>query len=363
MDELDDQCATWPDAAWLRAFRRKLLAWYATEKREFPWRGTRDLYRIWVSEIMLQQTQTTTVIPYFERFVEAFPTVSALASASEERVLKQWEGLGYYRRARQLHAAAKQICEQHDGSFPETFAEVLALPGIGRYTAGAILSIGRDQQLPILEANTIRLYARLIGLSGNLQKSAAQKTLWRFAETIIPKKQVGDFNQALMELGAAICKPRDPSCLICPAKSECAAFAQNLQDEIPAAKLKPQFETLCEAAVIVVHRERYLVRQRTADEWWTGLWDFPRFKIEGVDDRRIQDQLCRETGISAEIGERFVTIKHGVTRYRITLHCWNANRTAGKIRRGSGYQWATETQLSELPLTTTARRMAKYISA
>lgn len=194
------------DSAWLRNFRRKLRAWYDRHARELPWRGTRDPYAVWLSEIMLQQTQVETVKPYFQRFLAALPTIRALAEAEERQVLRLWEGLGYYRRARQLHQAARQIVAVHDGRFPCDPQAVQRLPGIGRYTAGAILSIAFDQRQPILEANTVRVFSRLLAYDGQTTSSAGQKLLWAAAEAVLPAREVGRFNQALMELGSEVCR-------------------------------------------------------------------------------------------------------------------------------------------------------------
>ena len=203
------------DSAWLRTFRRKLRAWYDRHARDLPWRGTRDPYAIWLSEIMLQQTQVETVKPYFQRFLAALPTISALAQADEQQVLRLWEGLGYYRRARQLHQAARRIVVEHDGRFPTDPQSAQRLPGIGRYTAGAILSIAMDQRRPILEANTVRVFSRLLAYDGQTTSSAGQRLLWAAAEAVLPSRDVGRFNQALMELGSEVCRCRAPAYRTC----------------------------------------------------------------------------------------------------------------------------------------------------
>ena len=208
-----------PNAAWMAQFRRRILAWFRRNARDLPWRRTRDPYAIWVSEIMLQQTQVVTVIGYFERFLAAFPSIADLAAADEQQVLRLWEGLGYYRRARQLHAAARVIVAEHQGRFPRDPEQIRALPGIGRYTAGAIASIGWDAREPILEANTIRVFSRLLAYRGDPQKNAGQQRLWEFAAGVLPKKDTGLFNQALMELGSEICTPRGPLCDQCPVRT------------------------------------------------------------------------------------------------------------------------------------------------
>lgn len=342
-------------AAWKRSLQQRMLAWFGEHARELPWRGTRDLYAIWLSEIMLQQTQVITVIAYFQRFLERFPTVSDLAAADEQEVLRLWEGLGYYRRARQLHAAAKQVVAQHGGQFPETFAEVLALPGIGRYTAGAILSIGRDLPLPILEANTIRVLSRLLAYTDDVYSTQGQKTLWQFAEEILPAGQIGHFNQSLMELGALVCTPRDPACLVCPVASLCPTRKQGWQAKIPAPKKKTQYEEVTEAAVVIRRKDgRVLVRRCQPGERWAGLWDFPR--VSAGKNSEIAAAVHSLAGVHPELGERFATLKHGVTRYRITLDVYNAT-CASPGKASADAQWTTIESLAALPLSVTGRKI------
>src|SRR6478609_967208 len=231
-----DEESSFLTASQRQTLRRRLLSWYATHKRDLPWRRSRDPYRVWLSEIMLQQTQVATVKDYFERFTRAFPDVESLAAAEESDVLRLWEGLGYYRRARQLHAAAKKVVADFDGKFPDEAEALQQVPGIGRYTAGAIASIAFDRRAPILEANTIRLLSRLVAYRGNPHSQVGQRPLWLVAEEILPQKRVAEFNQALMELGSLICTPNEPKCAECPLATVCAAFAAGLQSEIPPAK-------------------------------------------------------------------------------------------------------------------------------
>ena len=264
---------------WLQRMRRRLRVWYRANARDLPWRQTRDPYAIWISEIMLQQTQVTTVERYFPRFLHEFPDVQTLASAEEVAVLRQWEGLGYYRRARQLHAAAKKIVADHNGVFPDDFDSVRQLPGIGRYTAGAILSIAFDAAHPILEANTIRLFSRLWAHRGNTHDRTGQTVLWNAASLLLTKRGSGELNQALMELGSMICTPRNPKCAMCPLASLCPTCKMGLQNRIPAVRQKTPVEELCEAAVVVERKGVVLLRQCGDDERWAGLWDFPRFRI------------------------------------------------------------------------------------
>ncbi len=355
------------DAQWKQNFRRRLLAWYAKHARDLPWRKSSNPYRIWVSEVMLQQTQVETVKAYFQRFMKAFPTVKKLAAADEQEVLRLWEGLGYYRRARGLHAAAKQIVAEHSGRFPRDVATLQTLPGIGRYTAGAIVSIAYDERAPILEANTIRLFARLIGYREDPTKSAGQKVLWQTAEDVLPRKQIANFNQALMELGSLVCKPANPLCDECPVASLCIANQAGAQASIPLSTKKVKFTDINEAAVVVRKNGKVLLRQCAEDERWAGLWDFPRFALESEGPLFVRDELIAkvhtQTGVKIKPGSLLKTIKHGVTRYRITLDCYEANYTSGRIRstQSRPVRWLSPAELSKMPLSSTGRKIAQLI--
>lgn len=348
-----------------QSFRRRLLAWYAHHKRDLPWRKSQDPYRVWVSEVMLQQTTVAAVKPYFERFLKQFPTVEKLAAADETQVLRLWEGLGYYRRARGLHAAAKQVVAVHGGNFPRDVTTLQTLPGIGRYTAGAIASIAYNQRAPILEANTIRLFARLLAYPDDPTKSAGQKLLWGTAEEILPRANVAEFNQALMELGSLVCTPVNPCCDECPVVQHCEAFQAGLQNDIPKAAAKQKFTDLREAAVVIKKNSQVLVRQCGANERWAGLWDFPRFEITSEGPLFVREELIakvrEQTGITIEPGNLLTTIKHGVTRYRITLDCYAAKFKSGRLTTTSNLRWIPPTELKELPLSTTGRKLANLI--
>jgi A/G-specific adenine glycosylase len=350
-------------AAWRRSLAKKLLAWFTANARDLPWRRTDDLYAIWVSEIMLQQTQVATVIPYWQRFLARFPTVAALAAADEQEVLRLWEGLGYYRRARQLHAAARQIVAEHGSQFPTAFAAVRELPGIGRYTAGAVLSIGRDERLPILEANTIRVFSRLTAFAGEPATTAGQKHLWSIAEALLPAKQCGAFNQALMELGSEVCTPKAPDCDRCPVATLCQARRLGLVEQIPRRAKRMNYEDVTEIAVIVHDRGRVLLRQCQPGERWAGLWDFPRFAASGPDTLAEQIALrTRElTGIQVAAGQQLATLKHGVTRFRITLHCYAAARQSPAGKLAAAARWVSRECLGEYPLNTTGRRISRLL--
>ena len=354
--------------------RRRLLAWYRTHQRQLPWKDNPLPYRVWISEIMLQQTTVTAVIPYFERFLQRFPNVQHLARAEQEDVLKLWEGLGYYSRGRNLHAAARVLVEQYDGEFPQTAAELQKLPGIGRYTAGAIASFAFDRPEPIVEANTLRLYSRLLGYEQDPRSKAGQEVLWQFASDVLPKKNAGKVNQALMDIGATICTPKAPNCPACPLIEFCNAFATNRQETIPLAKAKIAITELQDIAVAIVDGSKVLLRQRQPDERWAGLWDFPRWtSMESVDlqksaqslsgrlSSRVVDELQARTGYSVRDVSLLHRLKHSVTRYRIELFCLTAQKASGKMMRTEPLRWFKLSELDELPLSVTARTFAQKL--
>lgn len=358
----------------LASFQAHVFAWFSQHQRDLPWRKSRDPYRVWISEIMLQQTQVATVKEYFRRFTDRFPTAEDLAAADEQEVLRLWEGLGYYRRARQLHAAAKELVERFGGTFPSQVDEIQSLPGIGRYTAGAIASIAFNRKAPILEANTQRLFARLIGWDKVLSTSASQKRLWQFAEAILPDEEVGLFNQALMEVGSLVCTPKNPTCHRCPLSAHCEAYQIGRQNEIPLPKKKIEFILVTEIALVVRRKNQVLMRLCGEDERWAGLWDFPRFglpgKNEAADLSQVEAQLREAAGIEADLKQQLTTIKHGVTKYRITLLCHEMSYRKGRLQPATGpegqprtWQWVDLPQLHELPLSTTGRKLVKVLTS
>ncbi len=337
--------------------RRRLKNWFAKNQRDLPWRKNKTLYRIWVSEIMLQQTQVATVIDYYKRFMREFPNVRRLAEADVQQVLKLWEGLGYYRRARQMHAAAKVIIEKHRGRFPRTFDDVVALPGIGRYTAGAILSIAADQPLPILEGNTERLFCRLLAHDDDPKSAASQKMLWEFSAALLPKTAVGDFNQSLMELGALVCTPKSPKCSDCPIRECCLGNLNSVAEQIPIKLNKMKYESVVEAAVVVTSGKQVLLRKGQPGERWVGMWDFPRYRV--TPDLDLPGQITRDIGCDVQNLERLCTLNHAVTRFRIQLECYltalSNPRPKSKLK---DYRWFSIQQLPDLALNVTARKIA-----
>ena len=314
---------------------------------------------------MLQQTTVTAVIPYFERFLARFPSVSDLADAPEIDVLRLWEGLGYYSRARNMHRTAKAVIERHSGIFPQDLPSLQALPGIGRYTAGAIASFAFDLRAPIVEANTLRLYCRLLGYDGDPRSKEGQEILWSFAESLLPKKHPGRLNQALMELGASICSPREPQCETCPVQSCCRAFHDKTQSVIPRAKPKTTITAITEVSIAIQKGSKYLLRRRTADERWAGLWDFIRFEVEPVskviDQAHLVESVLARTGLSVELGPQVIELKHGVTRYRITLKCFIASLRRGQLKQEGEWKWIDPALFDDYPLSVTGRQFAERL--
>ena len=372
-NELPEHVNTWTDSSWRASVRRSLLRWFRRESRDLPWRQEPTPYRVWVSEIMLQQTQVATVIDYYHRFMDSFPTVRDLAEADLQKVLTHWEGLGYYRRARSLHAASQKIMEVHGGEFPTRYEDVLALPGIGRYTAGAILSISLGQRLPILEGNTQRVFSRWIASRSPVTDRQALNLLWKFAEVMLPTKDPGAFNQGAMELGALICRPTSPNCGQCPVKASCQARLLGLQEEIPGKVKKLVYEDREEYAFVVRENQsqrsnsstRYLVRRLPEGRRWAGLWDFPRTTEQSYQNvQEASRALSAELGIPFDVGADLLTLKHAVTRFRIKLHVYAAacNGSHRKHERPpKPWRFATLDEINALPMSVTGRKIAERI--
>jgi A/G-specific adenine glycosylase len=314
------------------AFQSDLLVWYDQHAADLPWRNSQDAYRVWLSEIMLQQTQVETVKPYYVRFLEAFPTVHALADAPLAEVLKLWEGLGYYSRARNLHKAAEIVSHELGGQFPQTANDLLNLPGIGRYTAGAIASIAFGEAVPVLDGNVIRVFARLTDLPDDVTLLPTKDKLWKLAEDWLDQQRPGDYNQALMELGRVICKPRNPLCADCPVSKRCKALANGTQLQRPVKKQKsatPHYDVT--AGIIWNEVGQLLITQRPLDGLLGGLWEFPGGKQENSETLTecLRRELREELGIEVDIGELFVVVKHAFTHFKITLHAFSCRHTSG----------------------------------
>ncbi len=352
-------------ARWLKWLHQQLFTWFRQSQRNLPWRQSRDPYRIWVSEVMLQQTQVATVIPYFERFLTAFPTLAALAAAEEADVLRLWEGLGYYRRARDLHRCARRLLADHAGVFPDDPDLLQGFPGLGRYTRNAVLSQAFDRRLPILEANSQRVLCRLFARQEDPTKGPLRRWLWQRAEQILPTADVGEFNQALMELGALICTPTAPRCSECPLRTRCLARKENLQDTIPYRPTAPARIAVQETAVVLRRGEEVLLVQRPPQGRWAQLWEFPHAPLEENEthERAALRVLQHLTGLDGQLGAELLTVRHGVTRYAITLVCFAAEYLAGDFASPFYQQgrWLKPAELIHLPVSAPQRRLARAL--
>jgi A/G-specific adenine glycosylase len=342
----------------------KLIKWFRRHGRDLPWRHDRDPYKIWVSEVMLQQTTVGQVIPYFLRFLESFPNLASLAEADEQTVLRHWEGLGYYRRARDLHATARALALSHGGSFPRDPQALRQLPGMGRYTSHAVLSQAFGLRLPIVEANSQRVLCRLFGQPGHPADSITKNWLWRAAEHLLPRRHVGDFNQALMELGALVCTPAKPCCGECPLANECVAFCKGLQNTIPPAPRPPRIETVQEVAGVVFKGSRILLVQRPSTGRWANMWEFPHEIFDSKPCEQVLATLLRERcGLKGKIVEEIMLLKHAVTRFRISVTCFEVKWLSGRFR-SDYYQagkWLSPKELHHYPVSVPHRRLAKML--
>lgn len=344
-----------------------LIKWFTRHKRPMPWRETRDPYAILVSEMMLQQTTVATVRGYFERFMSRFPDWTTLAEASEEAVLAFWAGLGYYRRARLLQAAARQVVRTHGGRFPKSIDEAMALPGVGRYTAGAVLSFAHGLAVPIVETNSARVLSRLFAIRGPIAAPAVQKSLWVHAETLVPIRRAREYNYALMELGALICQPRQPSCLLCPIADACRAYREGLTGVIPEPTRKPEVLQVTQACAIVQCRSHYLMRQIPEGEWHAGLYEFPKVHVSGpITLEEQRGELAKMLACELPVSELHPigNLRYSVTRHRITMSVWRTTAPSRRLLHArTGWRWFTLKQIQQLPLGSAQRRVLEMIAS
>ena len=304
-----------------KTFASRLLKWYRENRRELPWRKNSDPYRVWVSEIMLQQTQVKTVIPYFEEFLRTYPSIKALADAQENEILSAWSGLGYYKRGRNLHKAARIVCEQHGGEFPRDFGQALQLPGIGPYTAGAILSLAYGEPMPILDGNVGRLFSRYLKIEGALEGSTLAK-LRKFLVQLVSEASVAenirDFNQALMEMGALVCTPRDPQCVSCPLAASCIAYQKGLEKTLPQPRTRRAVQEFHYTVALIARGEKYLLTQNWNDTFLRGFWEFPR--IQGPPTSRLAENFKMTHGLHLKVRKRAAPVAHRITFRKLNFH-------------------------------------------
>lgn len=345
----------------MRIFSKRLLTWYGRHKRDLPWRRTRAPYRIWLSEILLQQTRVEAVIPYYERFLKRFPDVFALANASTDEVLKTWEGAGYYARARNLHRAAQIVANERGGKFPRTVKGLLELPGVGRYTAGAIASIAFGVNTPVVDGNVARVLCRYFGIREDPKASATQKQLWEIATDLVPKGHAGEFNQALMELGATVCLPKNPRCLLCPVNQDCVARRKGLQNVLPVKRAKKELPHRRIAAGVIFKRGKILIQQRLSEGLLGGLWEFPGGKVEAGESlvECVRREVREELGIEVRVGEEIIAVEHAYSHFSITLHAFRCEFLSGRPRATSAqrFKWVTPGELDEYAFPAANKRI------
>jgi A/G-specific adenine glycosylase len=359
------------------AIARRLVDWHLDHQRALPWRnapaGQRDPYTVWVSEIMLQQTRVETVVDYYLRWMARLPTLPALAAADLQTVLKLWEGLGYYARARNLHRAAQQVVEKYDGRLPNRRELLLRLPGIGEYTVGAILSLAFNQAEPILDGNVKRVLSRLADIDQPVDEPATRKELWRLARQIVeaaPPETAGVCNEAIMELGATVCVPENPRCLVCPLVHLCRAAANGTQLQRPVTIPRKATPHVDVAAGIIWQGEPFhsplLIAQRPPDKMLGGLWEFPGGKLEATDadlPACLRREIAEELGIDIEVGELFTTLRHAFTHFRMTLHAFHARHRSGEPQAigCADWRWVALADLEHYPFPVTDRKIIQAL--
>jgi A/G-specific adenine glycosylase len=356
-----------------------LAAWHDQQQRSLPWRaapaGLRDPYAVWVSEIMAQQTRVETVVDYFNRWMHQFPTLAALAAADQQQVLKAWEGLGYYARARNLHRAAQIVMAEHGGRLPTTRAALRRLPGIGDYTVGAILSLAHNQPAPILDGNVKRVLSRLTDLDQPIDQSATLRALWSLAQTVVdaaPPGQAGVVNEGLMELGATVCTPTNPRCLLCPLAAHCLAAQRGTQAQRPITSPKRAIPHVDVAAGVIwegrAGTSRVLVAQRLQDAMLGGLWEFPGGKLEPDDadlPACLRREIAEELALEIRVGAALTTVRHAYTHFRITLHVFHAYPVAGTPQAlgCADWRWLRLEELDVLPFPVTDQKIVRAVRA
>jgi A/G-specific adenine glycosylase len=348
-----------------RELAHRLLTWYGQHARRLPWRDQPEPYRVWVSEIMLQQTRVETVRPYFERWMVQFPTLGDLASASEQAVLHTWEGLGYYSRARNLHRAAQLVVEQHNGQIPQERAALEKLPGIGRYTAGAIASIAFGKDEAALDGNIRRVLARVYNVSVAARSPAGERRLWELAEMTLPPGRAGDYNQALMDLASSICTPHAPACLLCPIRECCEAQKLGIQEDRPVMEAKAPIPHYTVAAAVIQRGAEVLIARRPASGLLGGMWEFPGGKVEPGEalPQTLRREIREELDAGIEVGSEFGIYQHAYTHFKVTLHAFlcKLDHAEPRALEASEIRWVTPAQLADFPMGKIDRSISRRL--
>lgn len=337
-----------------RAIKTKLLPWFSKNKRSMPWRSNRTPYRVWISELMLQQTRVDQAAPYFRRFMKRFPSLTVLAGSSQEEVLKMWEGLGYYSRARNLHKAARMITSDMKGRFPNTYTEILKLPGVGSYTAAAIGSLAFNQDLAVLDGNVIRVLSRLYAYTTDTRSSGAKKELQAMADALLVEGDAGNYNEAMMELGATVCLPKNPMCDVCPMLSACLAGQSGRPTDYPIKAPGKKVPHIVVGAAVVRNRKgEVLIAQRREKDMLGGLWEFPGGKQEAGEtiQQCIVRELKEELGINIKVENFVITVNHAYSHFTMDMHTYFARIISGRPRllHCQDYRWIKISGLREFP--------------
>ena len=344
-------------------WRQRLLGWFAANQRPLPWRTTYTPYHIWISEIMGQQTQIERVAQYFARWIERFPDLAAVAAAPEQSILKAWEGLGYYSRARNLQRAAVQLVEAGTADIPADYRQLLALPGIGPYTAAAILSIAFNQPYPLLDANVERLFARLADINRPLKQGATKKRLAAMADVLLDRENPRHYNQALMELGALVCTPKKPACTTCPVQIHCRAHRADTVEFRPLPSSRQKKIDITMACGILRRGSEFFIQQRLPDDIWGGLWEFPGGRLEEGEtpEQAAIREIREETGWQVNGLVPLTTVIHHYTRYRVTLHGFLCSlprsSTEPVLTAASQHAWVSLDQLPDYPFPAGHRQL------
>lgn len=344
--------------------REKLVAWYERVKRDLPWRRNTEPYRVWVSEIMLQQTRVETVIPYYERFMKWFPTVEALAQATEDKLYKAWEGLGYYSRVRNMQKAARKIVDLHQGLFPETYKDILALPGIGPYTAGAVSSIAFSKPRAAVDGNVLRVYARLFAIHDPINQPRVRKQFEVLGECLVDPDRPSSYNQGLMELGATICVPKQPKCMICPLAEHCHAREQSIQLDLPKKEPKKKQKRLTMLAIWLERSDKHLLVKRPADGVLSNMWALPSIAREesaGTDEDQLRAYLLEEFGLVCENMVFVGKAKHVFTHVIWEFQVYKAKWVEGDTPAFPQCQWTDEDLRGTLALPTAFKKVLEVV--
>jgi A/G-specific adenine glycosylase len=341
--------------------QRRLLTWYRRHRRDLPWRRTRDPYRIWVSEVMLQQTTVKAVVPYYEAFLERFPDVEALAAAREDDVVAAWSGLGYYHRARNLHRGARHVRDHHAGRFPKTLEAALAIPGVGLYTASAILSIAYDVALPVVDGNVRRVLARLFALRG--PKWRKDGPYYNRAQEVLDPRDPGDWNQAVMELGATVCTPRQPGCPACPLRRDCRALELGLVDRLPEGRARRAAVAVTVAAALVERQGRILLVRRAEGRLMGRMWEVPQTSLESRGLPDLVAELRERHGLDVRPGRLRARARHAITFRRIRVEAYEARLARQPPADPERYVWARPAEIDALPVSSLTRKVVRALDA